>query len=355
MQNDSHEDDKPVVLIAVMGATGSGKSQFINLASESSMTVGNGLMSCTGEVEYSRPFDLCGRRVVLIDTPGFDDTTKSDTDILKLIAHNLETTYAGGIKLSGIIYMHRISDVRMTGVSRRNFSMFRKLCGDKTLGNVVIVTSWWQKTDRATAERREEELRSRDELFKPVIEKGARMMRHDDTYQSAEAILRSLVNQTPQATQIQVELVDQRKDISQTSAAVELNQEIAKLVAKHQQEIQQMKEEIAEAIRMKDEESKKELEQVRKELQEQIRSLQEDHGRLSTEYAQEKRRIKAETQRTVGNLEAENSRLRAELDERDPEIDDFVRSPWARGLGFLAKTAFAIHRATSKGKNPKVY
>lgn len=32
------------------------------------------------------------RRVLLIDTPGFDDTTKSDTDILKEIAAFLATS-----------------------------------------------------------------------------------------------------------------------------------------------------------------------------------------------------------------------------------------------------------------------
>jgi hypothetical protein len=44
------------------------------------------------------------------------------------------------MKLSGLIYVHRISDVLMGGISSRNFRMFRKLCGDDTLKNVVIVT-----------------------------------------------------------------------------------------------------------------------------------------------------------------------------------------------------------------------
>ena len=41
------------------------------------------------------------------------------------------------MKLSGVIYMHRISDFKMGGISRRNFHMFRSLCGEKTLKNVV--------------------------------------------------------------------------------------------------------------------------------------------------------------------------------------------------------------------------
>ena len=92
-----------------MGATGSGKStvstvflaitfrsssdrlQFINLASGSSLRVGMGLESCTAEVKLADKFTLDGRSVTLIDTPGFDDTTKSDSDILEMIAAFLAT------------------------------------------------------------------------------------------------------------------------------------------------------------------------------------------------------------------------------------------------------------------------
>ena len=66
--------------------------QFINLVSHSNLRVGMDLESCTSEVQLANEFTLDGRRVVLIDTPGFDDTTKSDTQILKNIATFLATT-----------------------------------------------------------------------------------------------------------------------------------------------------------------------------------------------------------------------------------------------------------------------
>ena len=67
--------------------------QFINLISGSDLRVGDELTSCTSDVQLARPFELDGRMITLIDTPGFDDTNKSDTDILKLIALFLSTTY----------------------------------------------------------------------------------------------------------------------------------------------------------------------------------------------------------------------------------------------------------------------
>ena len=54
--------------------------------------MGTDLESCTPEVQLANEFTLDERRVVLIDTPGFDDTTKSDTDILRKIASFLATT-----------------------------------------------------------------------------------------------------------------------------------------------------------------------------------------------------------------------------------------------------------------------
>lgn len=93
-----------------MGATGSGKStvsspfvlkicsiphdpQFINLASGSTLAVGHDLASCTAIMECSDTFELHGRRITLLDTPGFDDTTRSDTEVLRTIAAYLSTMY----------------------------------------------------------------------------------------------------------------------------------------------------------------------------------------------------------------------------------------------------------------------
>ena len=55
-------------------------AQFINLVS------GANLGPCTSTVRVTDPFSLDGRRVILVDTPGFGDTARSDTDVLKVIA-----------------------------------------------------------------------------------------------------------------------------------------------------------------------------------------------------------------------------------------------------------------------------
>lgn len=68
--------------------------QFIDYATKQvNQTAGHGLMSCTSEIGsalYNHPRD--GQPVTLVDTPGFDDTYKSDTEILSLIAEWLVKT-----------------------------------------------------------------------------------------------------------------------------------------------------------------------------------------------------------------------------------------------------------------------
>lgn len=44
-----------------------------------------------GVAKLAGSFNLDGHRVVLIDTPGFDDTVRSDTEVLAMIAAFLAT------------------------------------------------------------------------------------------------------------------------------------------------------------------------------------------------------------------------------------------------------------------------
>ena len=49
------------------------------------MRVSDSLASCTVRIELSKPFMLDGKEVVLVDTPGFDDSAKSDAEVLDIV------------------------------------------------------------------------------------------------------------------------------------------------------------------------------------------------------------------------------------------------------------------------------
>lgn len=212
--------------------------------------------------------------------------------------------------------MHRISDFRMGGISRRNFSMFRKLCGDETLRNVVIVTNMWSEVTPEKGAARELELRSDDILFKSVIDKGALMVRHDNSIGSAQAILRHLVDNPPRALRIQRELVDEGKDITQTAAGVELNRELAILQQKHMEELAEIQREMEEALAAKDTETKEELEKVRQDLLRNVEKIENDRERLSKEYAEERERADEKVREIQEALEVE----KLAREERQKEI-----------------------------------
>ena len=60
-------------------------TQFINLVGRSEFLVGDGLESCTDRIQQHQ-FAFEDHDVVLIDIPGFDDSNKSDAEIVKMIA-----------------------------------------------------------------------------------------------------------------------------------------------------------------------------------------------------------------------------------------------------------------------------
>ncbi|KIK46994.1 hypothetical protein CY34DRAFT_35664, partial [Suillus luteus UH-Slu-Lm8-n1] len=276
-----------------MGATGSGKSTFINKASESNLPVGHGLESCTNEVRTSRPFVVNGRVVTLIDTPGFDDTTRSDTDILAMIAAYLSKTYEHGARLAGVIYMHRISDSKMGGTSNRNFKMFRELCGESSLKNVLIVTNMWSKVKPEIGEARESELASKDKFFKPAIEKGARMLRHDGSLESAHTTLRYLLSSHSATLAIQQEIVNEQKPIEKTTAGSELRRALDEQADRNKEEIRNLRAEIEAAKRAKHE-RRGELQRELEKKQQECERVEQNSQRMAVEFAAERARLEAQ-------------------------------------------------------------
>lgn len=116
--------------------------------------------------------------VYLIDTPGFDDTNRSDNEVLSELASWLTASYKASIKLSGIIYLHRITDVRMQGSAKKNLFMFKKLCGPDALSNVILATTMWEQVTEDVGVAREKELMSTPDFWGWMVGKGSQVYRH---------------------------------------------------------------------------------------------------------------------------------------------------------------------------------
>jgi hypothetical protein len=236
----------------------------------------------------------------------------------------LVNRYEEGFKLAGVIYIHRISDNRFTGITGRNFKMFRELCGDTTLKNVVLVTNMWGEVSRDVGEGRANELTRN--FFKPALDKGAQMVHHSNTAQSARDVIRKIMNNHPVVLQIQRELVDEHKDILETAAGEAVNQELNKQIRRHQDDLRAVREEMMQASK-KDEETRKELEEETKKLQKQIENIKKDSEGIAHNYAAERERMAAkmrameqEARRERRRVEAEYNRQRADLNRRLQQV-----------------------------------
>jgi hypothetical protein len=85
----------------------------------------------------------------------------------------------------------------MGGISTRNFRLFRQLCGDTTLKNVVIVTNMWGEVSEEMGIAREVELANNDKFFKPALAKGAQMLRYANNPESVRNVLHAIINNHP--------------------------------------------------------------------------------------------------------------------------------------------------------------
>ncbi|KAH0537659.1 hypothetical protein FGG08_005572 [Glutinoglossum americanum] len=217
-----YEEEPPEKMILAMGVTGAGKSYFVNSLTDGlEVTVGSSLQSCTQSCQMVKT-RVGNTDVTVVDCPGFDDTTRSDADILEEIANLLSLQYILGVKLIGVLYLHRITDNRMQGSARKNLEMFTKLVGDAALPNVVLVTTMWGlMNDKYEANQRYDELR--EEYWCDMIDKGSLTTRFDGSRASAEGILAQLLGKKDVVLRVQKELVDQDMKLNETSAGAYLN------------------------------------------------------------------------------------------------------------------------------------
>lgn len=168
----------------------------------------------------------------------------------------------------------------MAGSATRNLRFFAQLCGDEALSNCAIVTNMWGLVSRQVGAEREQELKSKDAFFKPMLAQGATLFQHHNTVDDAHKVIQHLLQKTPLVLAIQRELVDEKKRVFETKAGDTLLGEIAELERKHQEELRKLDEEMAEVMQQHDEEAKQEIEEARRELLENQKKLAAEEAKI---------------------------------------------------------------------------
>lgn len=172
------------LVIVIVGLTGAGKSTFIrDFTGDGSVIVGHRMDPCTREVTwYHAPIPplyagrLGQRRLILVDTPGFDDSYLNESEILHQVARWLTRSYDANKVVTGIVYLNDITLQQVFGSSRMDLSMLTKLCGESDCKKVVLATSKWDCClDTLEGSQQEQELRVK--LWGAALERGAKVMK----------------------------------------------------------------------------------------------------------------------------------------------------------------------------------
>ncbi|KAJ2936722.1 hypothetical protein H1R20_g368, partial [Candolleomyces eurysporus] len=250
---DGREDD---IIIPVMGLTRAGKSSFINrLLSDTKVTdrmevKDTQLRSCTQHVQPvviseaelppecgSLRENLNGRRLVLVDTPGFDDTCIGNGGILVRVAAWLEESYRKGMLVGGVIYLHNISCDSFGKSAVTNLKIFERLCGVKSMKMVKIVTTKWDVISPERGEAFLEELKR--DFWKLLLEREAAVHRvrpeqepskfsveqYDAPWKIVDKIVEAMMDRD-RALQIQHELVGKKRFLRETEAGATIRAEL---------------------------------------------------------------------------------------------------------------------------------
>ncbi|EDR05780.1 uncharacterized protein LACBIDRAFT_329353 [Laccaria bicolor S238N-H82] len=237
---DTHDGD---IIIPVMGLTGVGKST-VGVHYDKA-EVSDGYESCTTilkafytPLEPSEDFGL-GRRLVLVDTPGFDSTCGHDFRLLQRIALCLTSSYGGGKTCGGLIHLHDMTDAGVRSITSQNLQAYKKLCGKKNLRAVVFATATPGSLTPQAFARREQEHYS--EVYrKDFKEQGATFFRLTHTHESAKDLVSRVlerVKEEQRALLIQEELVEIRKIVpTATKAGRELKNGLDEIIA-YQKEV----------------------------------------------------------------------------------------------------------------------
>ncbi|KAI0536361.1 P-loop containing nucleoside triphosphate hydrolase protein [Xylaria digitata] len=268
------------LLIAVMGMTGSGKTTFISkVTGRGDLNIGHSLTSCTRDIEVIET-KIDGRVVRFVDTPGFSDTNLSDSEVLQLIADYLAAAYRNDMKLSGIIYLHPISDTRVTHHATKNLQMFQKLTGENNLKNVILATSMWDKVSMEEGLAREQELKNK--FWKVLLAWEAKAVRYEGTPKSARSIAQTLMANKPFFVQLQKEMGKDNKALRDTAAGQQVMMELVKMKEEHKRELADME----ATMRNTAAENKLVVEALKEHYQERLKDLEKtlsDERRLNEE------------------------------------------------------------------------
>lgn len=274
---------------------------------------------------------LNGVRIWLIDTPGFDDTNRSDVEVLKDIAYWLAAAYSKHTQLAGILYLHSIKEPRFLGSAKRNLRMFQQICGTKNLDSVILATTHWSDAEgkrypEDEGQSKVKELIETKEFWGEMITRGSRVERHDGTKESARTIISNLVDRKIRVVlDIQKQLVDQKKSLHDTDAGQALQSDIIEERKKSERKLADLRRDKELALEQKDLNWQKEIDYEKNKCEATIRRGNQQKKMLETNLKKMAAERKEEILALMERMNEERKQYQEAIKKSTKEIEEVSR------------------------------
>ena len=231
--------------------------------------------------------------------------------------------------------MHRISDNRLSGTTKRNIGMFKSLIGEEAYPNVAVLTTMWSPDESSIHERREAQLSDTVDFFGDVLAGGARMFRHDVSTASFEDVrakssalefIDYLIEQAlagPVTLQVQSELVDDRLPLNETSAGKILVGAITAMRTDFSQQLTAAQAEMTEALARRDGDAASILHQMGVELKQKEENLGLDTAEMQATLFQLHAKETERLEERIAEMEAQ---WKQELQRKETEMKELEES-----------------------------
>ncbi|KAF9039036.1 hypothetical protein BJ165DRAFT_1495954 [Panaeolus papilionaceus] len=184
--------------------------------------------------------------IYLVDVPGFADQKISEMRIIAMIRNwvNKNISPVGTGVMGYILYLDRITDTRVAGSKKKLIALFKELLGPGRAKSVTIITTMWDElwteAQRERAENRYRQLES--EHWKDLIDQGAKIVKFQNTQESAFQILHNVVKHLPNSKEYAG--LDSGKPIRKTSAGIAIYGNLLERIEARRQRLRAVEEDL---------------------------------------------------------------------------------------------------------------